>query len=103
MRLLVRIQDDDIRFGVQYNIEMNPAANAIRRYLAAGWDCQVTDSEIVLLQEHRQRHRFRAPAAVTRCVLEFDETGALEPFDFEWIADLEAHVAQAIQADLLPT
>lgn len=103
MNLLVRVQPMDIQYAVQCSNDMNPPANALRRNLAAGWDCQVTDTEIVLFLDMGTRHRFHAPAEVTRCLMEFHETGTCEPFDFMFEAELGLYASRAIQADLLPT
>jgi hypothetical protein len=103
MRLLVKVEESDIRFGVQYNNEMNPPANGLRRCLAAGWDCLVTETEIILYQGTGTRHRFHAPAEVMRRLMEFDETGACAPFEFLFVADLGIQASRAIQMDLLPT
>lgn len=93
----------DIQYGVQCSNDMNPAANALRRNLAAGWDCQVTPTEIVLFQDMGKRHYFHAPAEVMRRLSEFHDRGTCDTFEFVFEAELGLYASRAIQVDLLPT
>mgnify|MGYP007031251264 CR=1 FL=1 len=95
----VRVTQDDIDAGVRDDCNLCPVALAAMRAVPQAKMAAVTYADVRLVMGASQIVTAKLPDRAILAIVEFDSSGAMEPFEFDLPLPIEPEVAASVEGE----